>query len=68
MFSFALCTLLALPTADMHPVGTPKLPPGFDIEKMSDKKAAAEAADWIEKSTPRSRPKRRACWSRSSAA
>lgn len=31
------------------PVGTPKLPEGFTIEKMADPKEAAKAADWIEK-------------------
>ncbi|HEY3789098.1 MAG TPA: deiodinase family protein [Urbifossiella sp.] len=30
-------------------VNVPKLPPGFDIEKMADPKEAAKAADWIEK-------------------
>ncbi|MDB5313347.1 MAG: Iodothyronine deiodinase [Gemmataceae bacterium] len=29
--------------------GMPKLPPGFDPEKMADAKEAAKAADWLEK-------------------
>jgi len=49
MFAFALSVCLAAPPADPLPVGTPKLPPGFDIEKMADPKEAAKAADWIEK-------------------
>jgi hypothetical protein len=48
MFAFAL-TAAILVAADPQPAGTPKLPPGFDVEKMSDAKEAAKAADWIEK-------------------
>ncbi len=47
-----LCLLAPLSSAadvQKRPAGTPKLPPGFDIEKMSDPKEAAKAADWIEK-------------------
>jgi hypothetical protein len=39
----------AMIAAPELPPGTPKLPPGFDVEKMSDPKEAAKAADWIEK-------------------
>jgi thiol-disulfide isomerase/thioredoxin/Ca2+-binding EF-hand superfamily protein len=37
------------PRPKAAPPGTPKLPPGFDIEKMADAKEAATAADWLEK-------------------
>ena len=47
MFTLAF-TVLVVAAPDLPP-GTPKLPPGFSIEKMSDPKAAAEAANWIEK-------------------
>lgn len=48
MFAFALSTMF-LAAAEPQPAGMPKLPPGFAIEKMSDPKEAAKAADWIEK-------------------
>jgi len=48
MIPLVLAAALAAPAAEPLP-GTPKLPPGFAIEKMGDPKAAAEAANWIEK-------------------
>ncbi|MFO0805630.1 MAG: deiodinase family protein [Gemmataceae bacterium] len=48
MFALAFAAALAASAADPLP-GTPKLPPGFSIEKMADPKEAARAADWIER-------------------
>ena len=37
-------------------VGMPKLPPGFDIDKMADSKEAEKAAKWLEKEYPGKQP------------
>lgn len=46
---FILATAPAADDAPRTTKGTPKLPPGFTVEKMNDPKEAAKAADWIEK-------------------
>ena len=37
-------------------VGMPKLPPGFDIDKMADSKEAEKAAKWLEREYPGKQP------------
>src|SRR5438132_14282909 len=44
------------PRAKPPIAGTPKLPPGFDIDKMADAKEAAKAAEWLENEYPGKQP------------
>ena len=58
--SFALAKAFAdepiAPRPKVALVGMPKLPPGFDIDKMSDSKEAEKAAKWLEKEYPGKQP------------
>lgn len=45
----ALLSAVVLARSPAAPPRMPKLPPGFDPEKMADPKEAAKAADWLEK-------------------
>ena len=58
--SFALAQAFAdepiAPRPKAALVGMPKLPPGFDIDKMSDSKEAEKAAKWLEKEYPGKQP------------
>lgn len=54
-FTVLLLSVVAADDPKPAPPGLaskPKLPPGFDPEKMADPKEAAKAADWIEKEYP----------------
>ncbi len=61
VFVFVLAGLLG-PVAAEDPkpassrITVPKLPPGFDVDKLSDAKEAAKAADWLDKEYPAPQP------------